>query len=583
MERNRPWLIAVLAVTFLSFLFLPAYMTWLRNQASRAAPDLWSEVMNNGPFTVVSPLQVTTIATEECGYAIKLRQIALHGVPGDPYLNDRSLKSWVFDCLLFYPLVPLLWLAGGNIQLAWILAHALFGTLWLWAFYRIFHFYSGDARYALLFATGAFFFIDFLLYGMIKIGWGLLINPGRIPGELAPLLAQTTGGPIQFIRMPTPALTFLWMYAGLWGGVRLATAPGRRPRAALLIGLVLGLLALAHFYEWTISVASLFLIWLASPFLRIERWNRWNLGVASVTAGVVSLAYYLVAHSLTHDVMRDIVDRMGMFGVNFRPESFLYLLLAAVTAWQAHRITDRRRWLWIVGTANLVAVFLVTNLSLVLRHDIQFFHAGTVANLGTVLLLLCWLIDRRAIRAFVRPHSIVLVLAILAWVLLREKAWGDDHFRLFGIPRDMAAATDWIDENLPAESPVVTLSQPIVELLALRTHVTSPVTCGMPNFSAPISTSENLRALARTLSALDVDVRPLSRGPLGRPRRPAADAERFPGRPRLGVPAARLVELLHDGLEGPAGPRGRGDRPDPGLRRERAAAEKAVPLLAAGR
>jgi hypothetical protein len=505
-SSDRLRLLAVLLATFLLFLFLPAYMALLRHQAARAEPQEWATVTNNGPFTYISPLQVSTIATEENGYAAKLRQIGRRGLPLDPYSRDRSIGSWLFDSLLFFPLAPLLWLSGGNIQVAWILAHAIFGTVWLWLFYRLFRFYSSDSRYALLFATACLYFIDTLMFFTFKVVLDSLARPGGLAGNLTPLVETTTSGPVQFIRVPTPALSFLWLGLALWGCVALATNSRRRLGAAAGLGFSLGLLSLAHFYEWTIGVMIAGLLWLYSLTAPVGRHNRWNLTAIVAVAGAVSGGYYFVARHLTRDIMHDVIDRMGKFGMNLRSDSLLYLLLAAIAWWMGRRVKDRRRWVWVVGTAVFLAVFALTNFSLVLGYDIQFFHARVVANLAAVLLLLCWLIDRKWLKDRLLVHAGVIIIAILAWVALREKAWGDKHYRLYGVPRDVASAMNWVNTHLEDGTMMVSLSQPIVELLALQADVQFPFTCGIPNFARAVSTESNTRGFARMLSSLDADV-----------------------------------------------------------------------------
>src|ERR1035437_10071979 len=162
-------LILVLSLSFASFLIAPWYMSRLRHQLASGLPEEWSRVTNNGPYAEASGLIVTARNIEEGIYANKVVQIVRYGFPYDPYTGDRSLKSWILDCLMFYPIAIFVLIAGGSIHYGWILAHATLGTLWVLFFYKIFRYWSEDSVCSLIFATFGFFFLDCLMWIFFRV------------------------------------------------------------------------------------------------------------------------------------------------------------------------------------------------------------------------------------------------------------------------------------------------------------------------------------------------------------------------------------------------------------------------------
>lgn len=503
MNPQRACLLASLGFTFLSFLFAPAYMAHLRHRLERNLPEEWAKVTNNGPFTYVSPLLVSTRNHEEGVYATKLRQIALHGFPYDPHTGDRSIRSWFFDCMLFYPLAPFLLPAQGDVQKAWILAHATFGALWVLLFYLLIFAYIRDPRISLVLALAGFFFLDLWMWaGFVVLP--AVFTPKSLPNLLF-LLVSRACGPIHFMRLPTPCMTYLWLYASMGLCLKLGLAATRRPFASVFLGFSLGTLCLAHFYEWTFGVLSLLLFLVAGWRVGMPRTGRWNLGLASLLAVLISTAYYFLARHLAQDVMVDIIHRVGNPAPEIQWKSLLYLLLSLLFWRQASVRSGFRRWVWFLGWAHATAAFAINNLYLVLGYDLQFAHVGTLAALSSVLLFLCWLAEGPKLAPWLRVHALVLAAGIGAWVLLREKSWGDTHYKIFGTPRDVEAAARWINRELPPDSMMVSLSGALIEFLPLKIQMRYPVSNGVPNFGSPIPTERNLMGLARILKTLDVE------------------------------------------------------------------------------
>ncbi|MBI4056807.1 MAG: hypothetical protein HY399_04585 [Elusimicrobia bacterium] len=502
---DRVILWGVLVATFLSFVFLPAYMAFLRHRLERQLPEEWAKVTNNGSFTYVSPLIVSTTNHEEGIYANKLRQIALHGFPYDPYTGDRSLKSWFFDCLMFYPLSPFMLLTHGNVQIAWVLAHGIFGALWLLFFYIAFYYYTKDHRSSLVVATFFFFFIDVFLC-VFYINLPRCLTPSFWARDLFLLIAYAFG-PIQWLRLPSPGMTLLWTYASLAFCYALSVSATRRLWLSVFAGLSLGLLGLAHFYEWVFGVSNLVLFFAACLYFRIERHRAWNLGVASAVALVVSGAYYLTATHMTHSVVTDIVHRVGSVGRFFSFQSLIYLSIAGFFGWRFKRETGDLKWFWLFGCVQELGQFFLWNLQMILGYDMQFGHFYRMGGLTACLWFLCWMLENKKFRDWLRPRTTVILVALLAWVFTREKGWGDTHYKLFGTPRDVEAAAQWINQNVPEDSLLVLLSGALTEFLPLKVdRVRYAVTSGSPSYGSPVATEQNWRGIGSILKTLDVNV-----------------------------------------------------------------------------
>ncbi|MBI4385869.1 MAG: hypothetical protein HY551_00650, partial [Elusimicrobia bacterium] len=504
-RRSRLPLAIVLASTFASFLLAPLYMTHLRQRFERQLPEIWANVTNNGPFTYVSPFLVSTRNHEEGVYAAKVTQIVRHGLPYDPHnAQDRSLRSWLFDSLMFYPLAPFAWLCGGDVQRGWILAHATFGTLWVLCLYILFLHITKDSRYSLFFATGTFFFIDSLEWIFISLLPGLARGN---PGDMLFHLAARAAGEIQLMRLPTPGMTYLWLYASLAAVYALSLSPREKTVTALLAGTAVGLLCLAHFYEWVLGTTCLALAFGAARRADIPPAGRWNVAVAAAAAAFLSVSYYVLARHLTHDVMTDIIMRMGdIRHRSFDAVSLFYFAYALFFFWQAKKRPGPLRWLWTFGAVQILASALLLNIQMVLRYNIQFGHFAVLGALSSAFLLMSRLAELQSLKKRLQPHIYVLIAAIFGWVGLREKAWSDTHYKIFGTPRDVQDAAQWLNQNVPRNSLLLLISGTLTEFLPLKVQMRYLVFNGAPSFGSPLPTDQNIQGLAAILKTVRADL-----------------------------------------------------------------------------
>ncbi|MFA6029899.1 MAG: hypothetical protein WC969_08605 [Elusimicrobiota bacterium] len=501
-ETPSRWpLILVLAGTFLSFLLAPLYMSHLRAKAARELPARWESVGNNGSFAYASPLLITAKNIEEGIYAIKVAELLRRGLPYDPYLGDRSLKSWLFDCLMFFPLAPFVLLAGGSLHWGWVLAAASFATLWVLLFQQVLRRWSGDARLALLGAVGLFFFIDSVVHLFLVVHFPLR----ALPNWAFLFLAYATGQ-VQWMRLPTPGMTALMLALALAGLFALAASGKRRPLSALLCGLLLSLLALAHPFEWVYGVGTGALFLAAAWGLGAAPATLFNLALANAVSLPLSGAYYALAGRLTRDVVGDVILRCGIYEREFKWPALFFLLWAALFWRKALKADGTRRLAWGFWASGACLVFFSGGISLLTGYELQFYgHLARIGAVALALASLCWALERPERLAWARRHALVLVAVVFAWVFLREKAWSDTHYRIFGTPRHMEEGLRWAKEKLPAEAHLLSISGPTTQQIALNVGARALVSDGATSYSMPLSTERILRGFARTLKTAGAD------------------------------------------------------------------------------
>ena len=500
--RLRWAVAAVLALSALSFLFSPFYMKYLRGKFRRDLPSQWEKVANNGSFAYASPLLYTARNIEEGMYAMKVRQAYLHGFPYDPYTHERSPRSWVFDSLMFYPLVPFVAAAGGDIHLGWALAHAALGALWVWSFFIALRIFTDDRKLALVLAVFLFFFFDSL-----RALFLLPHAPLRaLPQWMFFLVAYATGQ-VQWMRLPTPGMSALfpfWLLAGAW---RLSLAQKTRPALSLLLGAACGLLCFLHAYEWVFACAALGFFFLWALQSRLSQSARWNLGLAFFAAAAVSAGYYLFARSMNAPVMEDIITRAGRHGRVFERASLYFLPWAALFYWKSRRAGERLRGLWLLLSACALAVSAAALIPMAVGYDIQFYgHTARIASAAMLLGLLGWgLHGAQEKFRLGRIDAAMLLCFLFAWVFLREKAWADTHYKIFGTPRHMEEALSWVEKTVPEEGLVVSLSGVATQQLGLLGRTRSLAAAGSPSYGSPVPTEYILRGLARILKTARAD------------------------------------------------------------------------------
>lgn len=505
-DKRRFPVYAVAAFTFLSFFLVPSRVASLRRRLERRAPEQWAAVTNNGPFRSVSPYEDLGYSDEGL-YAARVRQTALHGLPYGPWSGHRTFRSWLFDSLMFYPVAAFVWICGGDLTYGWVLARAALGTCWFLMILLILRAYSREEKCSLVAGTFAFFFLDTLRETV-----GLLFHLFQDPSTMVSRVKYVPGTlflPISlFLRMPVPSVGLLWLAAGIAAAVGLGLSSRRRLFGSIAVGLFCGLLCLVHFFDWVSCVLALFLL---AAAMRMDRASsaagRANLSTAAATAAVVSAAYYLLAKSLTEDLMRDLIDRSGTWGRHFSPVSIPIMLLALLFWALGRRREGAQRWFWYSAAALEAAAALLANLSLALGYDLMFpDHAVHPAAFMAILALMCWGLERAAVVRRLAPQALTVTAFICCWSVFRSKAWADLHYKLYGIPQDVAAASRWLDDHAPKDSTLASISAPLTWLLPSELEMRFPVTVANPVCGEPVRTDDNLRAFASVLTTLDVDV-----------------------------------------------------------------------------
>lgn len=502
--KERWALYLILAFTFLSSFMVPSRVQSLRRRLQSQAPELWAQVTNNGPFRITFPYKDLGF-TDEGLYLARVRQIYLYGRPYGPWLGNRALKSWIFDCLAFYPIAAFIWICGGNLALGWTLAHAVIGCGWLLLLFFVFRKYSQDEMYSLMLSSFVFFFLN-TLYEAVLLVFRFFRDPAIFISGLRNLPSSLFMPPSIYLRLPYPGVSYLWIAAGLAGALMLSRSPQRRPPAAFAVGAIFGFLCLVHLFEWICGVLTLCIL---AAALRREpdapKAGRFNMTVAAVVAAAISGGYYIFAKHLTADTMRDMIDLNGAWGRHFSPLSIPFILSALLFWMLAKRREGARRLILLAAAAVETAAFLTANLPLALGYDMQFSdHASYLAAFTAILAVSCWTLEQENLKKYLRPHALVLTAFFCAWFAFKSKAWADLHYKFYGIPKDVAAAGEWLNANVSKDSLMLSLSAPINFLMPLETEMRSPVTFASANGGEAVAIEKNLRAFASLLKTLDV-------------------------------------------------------------------------------
>jgi hypothetical protein len=99
----------------------------------------------------------------------------------------------------------------------------------------------------------------------------------------------------------------------------------------------------------------------------------------------------------------------------------------------------------------------------------------------------------------------VLLALFFCVIFLREKGWSDTHYKIFGTPRHLESAMEWVRKTLPGEPLFLSPSDLTRENLSLWTDARSLVP-GPLSFGYPASQESRFRNFARMLKTMRVDL-----------------------------------------------------------------------------
>jgi hypothetical protein len=237
---------------------------------------------------------------------------------------------------------------------------------------------------------------------------------------------------LPFLRRYLPGVPFplFFILCGLVWRSFTAKEKSAARLAAIIAGLVFGLLVFSYFYLWTAAagwLACVALVWLAA---RPERWQRdaKSLGIIFGFASVALLLYALLLskRAATMDTVQALT--LSHMPDLFRTTELIGAGVCALLAWGILRGSIRLRDRVVLFTLSLAILpFAVFNQQVITGRSLQPFHYEQFIVNHVVLLALVlavWLVwpkrkrDERTAATHRIPGSILIIAALLAF------AWG---------------------------------------------------------------------------------------------------------------------------------------------------------------
>ena len=485
---------------FCLLLLRPALIAALRVRATTTKSAAWAASPSNGRFRLLVPELFPTRSHDEAYYGARVNQILRHGYPRDPYWRDDVLLAgWLHDSLGFYILSAFAFLAGRDLTWGWALAVAALGAAWFLWFFAVFRWWSGRDEATLPLALVSVVFPDLYVW-LLDVNLSPRVNLER--WSLVFVHRQAEIGPI-FRRLPSQMLSYFLLALLLWGAWDLACRSQRSMLRAALLGLGFGAMALVHPYEFTFGLAALSLFAMALWASRVPGSLR---AAAALGAALLLSAAYLALQLATVDpqARRESLDLIGWTAARrFYWVTLVHPVAAALMLGARARERDAgRAAAWLLLACLQGAAFACRNAQLVTGGTVQVFHYISFGSFGAALALMLWISERPW---WTRRAAIGVGAAALLLALSNESRAALSTYRLFGLPRDVEAAADWVDANLPEDALVASLSMEANLVLPLYTGAKVLGAPSSPNLVRFFTRDEYLGRIASLLKTCGAD------------------------------------------------------------------------------
>ena len=503
---KMPLLAAVGIFVFL--LLRPLYIVSLRRHLAATLPDVWAQLPTNGGFKLLLPGLIDTRYHDEALYAAKVQQVFLHKIPYNPYWKEeKNLGSWLQDSISFYILGGIGFLCGRDLTLTWVLAVALFGSLWFLLFHRVFRWWCGREDVAIPLALFSVLFPDLSLW-LLDVNF----NPAITWERYSCVFFQHLGMILpHFRRLPPPLLTSFLLCVLLLATWRLLAEKERRPWLAGLLGLGYGLMMLVHAFTYVFGLATLAVLWAALEMLDFSKENRHNAATTFCVAAMVVGAYALaVSLAVDPQARKDIMEIMGGFirSHHFYLITIVHLLAAGFGFYQLRQESDsRRRAAWLLLASTQLAAFLCRNAQVVTGATFQALHFIALGSLTGCLMLFLWLSKRLSQKPWwSKQLGIALSSLLVLWALANEKNAAEQTYQMFGLSHDTDAALEWVKTNAPMDASMLSLSIETTEVVTIYTQAKGLVPPPGANVAGPFTKKKYFQKIAQILKTCHADV-----------------------------------------------------------------------------
>lgn len=405
-------------------------------------------------------------------YTARAREIYDGHFPPNDIFSDKQ-GPIPFNALPSLLMAGMIYLFGGNMNLAYLGAQFLFSGLFFLAFYFI-GWILWRNRYWAIF-LGLFAALTplgtFITHALTSSeGFLNLAIKNFYPLVRTPL-------DYSFIsRMDDPLLT-VPVYIAAFIAITIFWFNPKKT-TAIIAGVVTGLLFYTYLHYWIFTVIILGLLFAYSIFSRKNfKEFLWLFGALAVVAVPYFINYFLF---LSSPNAAEFTARVAFIepGRYFRiagvlGEYGLYLILAAAVLWMFYE-KDRRRA--VLFLAILAAGFIAWNIQLVTGFTFISSHWRQAVNPFILVIAISLLYE---LAKKIPPKAVAVVLIILMALLFAKKGVNAyqflnppaDIFNRYQINENITESLRWIDKNLPGEPRIVSPSFMTNFLLSVHTPV----------------------------------------------------------------------------------------------------------------
>lgn len=463
-----------------------------RNFYRRHFPEAVAQWPLGGRYTSIAPYD----DPDANSYAARGHEAARHFWPMDPNVKENSSRRLALTDTLSFMFLGATERLTGDVSRGWLLARGLCGMAWLLCLYCLVNAISGRRRMSLAFAAWLTLFYELfadLLWPLVqwpRLGFGVIPPAFRHMAIHAFWLLGNYQCNFGAARVVSPALNhppfFLAAYAA-WGAARGAWG------WAWAGGLVGGALAYVHADVWHVYMAAMG-VFCAAWSLQQKK-PAWALLASFAVSLALSLPWLLANYPMDPEIL----SRAG--GTFTHAVDPLGLVFAAAVA----ACWPRRREPAVCFAACVFAACILAVESQVLTgytvDSMRFNYIGVVVALVTAAGI--W--GRRAAES---RHWLWLTAAFFILGGGRAISYASQRFPYQGLPRDLESAFDFLNQQTPNDSVVVSLAANETMLIPVYTHDKTMIGSGY-NMTCDISFYEMFRRIDRAARLCGVDERAL--------------------------------------------------------------------------
>lgn len=463
-------------------------------------------LQHHWPPTILVPELMAMRYHDEALYASRVNQILIHGKPYNPYWREhRGLGDWLHQSIAMYAMAGFAVLAGGNLNLGWMLAAAVLGAAWFLLFHAIFFWWTRRSDIALPTALASILFPDFY-------HWCADVNfdPGTMWARWSGVLVQRDAliRP-EFYRLPSNFLTlflFALLLVGMWKLLK-DEDRGPRPWSCFAMGLGFGLMSLVHAYEHVAGLVTLGVMAAVCAVYWRTKPVTLALSLSMLSGALASTAAYCFAmhFAVARDAMADALLLSGLHhSHHFVWVSLIHLAFAFLCMLQiGRRQAADKSWAWGILCVSQIAIFICRNQQVITGVTIQPFHFIPIGGLTAGLILALTIVDWPMLANWWEAeHALYAVMIMLPLAVANESWAARATYRMLAVPPETARALAWVKANVPVDGLVLSLSAEANEDIPLYTSAKVMAGPTEGNQSSPFDRREYFQRLGSMLGTM---------------------------------------------------------------------------------